>query len=156
MSMCLSPSPSPSWVPGGRRGGYARLETKARTALGGLGSLSPWVEEESSFEDVARSGPPREVAMVYDVLEVAGGGGGVGASLRAQGYIALNVDLAMSQHFDMQDDVPLHWVIHMIERQRVGVVFLEPPCADFSGALHPATRSYELALQSQNEPVGSP
>lgn len=82
--------------------------------------------------------------MVYDFLEVAGGVGGMGASLRAKGYVALYVDLALSQHFDMQDDVPLRWVIHMIERQQVGVVFLEPPCMDFCGAKHPATRSYEL------------
>lgn len=50
------------WAIGETRGGYTHLEAKARTALRGLGSLSPWVEEEGSFEEVTRSGPPREVA----------------------------------------------------------------------------------------------
>lgn len=30
----------------------------------------------------------------------------------------------------------------VIERRRVGVLFLEPPCMDFSSAKHPASRSY--------------
>lgn len=105
------------WTNGEWRGGYTRLEAKARAALRSLGSLSPWVEG-----GVLRGAGARCPA---------GGAGGVGALLCVKGYVALNIDLALSQHFDMQDEVPLRCVIHMIERRRVGVIFLEPPCTDF-------------------------
>lgn len=141
---CQSPSRRP---PGRMAGGEAAtLALRRRPAWRSAAweaSRRGWKQEEP-FEEPGRDAPPREVAMVYDFLEVAGGAGGMGGLLRTRGYAALNVDLALSRQFDMQDDVPLRWVIHMLERRRVGVIFLEPPCTDFSCAKHPASRSYDL------------
>jgi hypothetical protein len=135
------------WQTCERRGGYTRLETRAREALRALGRVPP-DEESACFEEEApESGPgfpspPREIANVYDVIEVAGGSGVVSQELRRRGRISLVIDLSRSEHFDLQDDVVLRWIFFLVQHQRVGAVLLEPPCTDFSSAKHPASRSY--------------
>ena len=116
------------------------METRARAALRGLGRLPPEMDEDGFPEFAA--GPPRELAMVFDFVEVAGGAGVVARAVDARDYPAVfYLDLALSPHFDLREDVPLRWFIYMLENRRIGVLFLEPPCTDFSAAKHPASRS---------------
>ena len=75
------------WRHGERRGGYSRLETGARAELRARGELFPEAERKD-FEPLPGFGyqkPHRELAMVYDVIEVAGGFGGISREMAKLG-----------------------------------------------------------------------
>ena len=63
----------PLWLAGDKKGGYSRLDSKARCALRRLGSLPSSLESRSCdvMPSLSEGVPPfREPAMLFDLLEV--------------------------------------------------------------------------------------
>ena len=81
----------------------------------GLGSVAP-DEEEDHFEEAPGSdGPQREVAQVWDFVEVAGGAGVVAAWLRKRRWSVLVLDLSRSKQFDLREPRVIEWLLHMVQ-----------------------------------------
>ena len=89
------------WETAERRGGYTRLETRARAILRGFGRLAP--ADEEAYFPLKGSPPERCVALAYDMAMI-GGDGVLVAEVCAQGWLAIHMAPGTSALFGLADD----------------------------------------------------
>ena len=91
--------------------------------------------------------PPKVLDFALDFVEICGASGTLSKTVAALGFrVCTPIDLSESPHHDMEDPKPLNWIFQMIQEHRFRSLACEPPCATFSPAQHPASRSYREPL----------
>ena len=129
------------WLGGDKRGCYTKLDPPFRALRRALGDFDE--EEGIIHEDLPSSAIQKPLEFVFDFVEVCGGSGVVSSAMAKLGHIVCTpIDLDRSSHFDLQNCMLVHWILHMVRTRRFKSVMLSPPCTTFSAAAHPCVRSY--------------
>lgn len=129
------------WLGGDKRGCYTKLDPPFRALRRALGDFDE--EEGIIHEDFPSSTIQKPLEFVFDFVEVCGGSGVVSSAMAKLGHIVCTpIDLDRSSHFDLQNCMLVHWILHMVRARRFKSVMLSPPCTTFSAAAHPCVRSY--------------
>eukprot|EP00438_Fugacium_kawagutii_P018756 Skav204395 [mRNA] locus=scaffold2947:164542:176525:+ [translate_table: standard] len=130
------------WLGGDKKGAYTALDPPFRELTRALGEDS---------EDVEMPGPPvvhaskwKSPEFSFDFIEVCAGVGSVSKELAKMGYsVAAPIELSGSQHFNITDCRLVTWLCNMLKHKKIRSIMVEPVCATFSPAAHPAVRSYD-------------
>ena len=118
------------------------LDPAPRACLKVLGCNLEDEEYRSPFEKI-RKAPD----LIFDAIVICGGPAVLPKDLKDVGLaVSIPLDLSYSPHFNLCNIDLVNWIFHMIKSRRVKAVILEPPCASFSPAQHPASRSYSQPL----------
>ncbi len=128
------------WRSGSKKGGYARLQSRAEALAR---KLEVGREPCSLSPGVSREGVSKPIGLRYDFIEVCGGAAKVSSFMQKEGWVVGPcLDLDRSVHFDLASLTLVRWLCHLVESGSLGSFFVQPPCTTFSPAAHPALRSY--------------
>ena len=126
------------WRTGSKKGGYAKLLTKAEALARKLE-----VGQEPTSLDASQPSPKKPIGLRYDFLEVCGGAARVSHYMTQKGWVVGPcLDLDQSPHFDLSSLTLFRWLLHLVESGSLDSFFIQPPCTTFSPAAYPALRSY--------------
>eukprot|EP00435_Cladocopium_sp_Y103_P041190 s587_g11.t1 len=133
------------WLDADRKGGYTHLNNPFNALLRQVGEQD---DDDEHGHPFAEEEPIHKSPLMYfDFVEICGGAGKVGDSLRRLGFsVAPVLDLSESVHYDLTSLRLMEWIIYMLEEGRFRSFMIEPPCTSFSPAAHPAVRSYAEPL----------
>ena len=146
------------WLGGDRKGAYTRLDNSFGEILKHLGEepcshehdLTSHQLQESPIPEEKygrKQKPARSIDFAFDFVEICGGSGVLSKAVAKLGFcVCTPIDLSRSPFFDLTDSSLLWWIFGMIKAKRFRSVCVEPPCATFSPAQHPASRSYACPL----------
>lgn len=130
------------WRSGSKKGGYARLQTRAEALAKKLEVGRETVSLDFPHPAVAIKKP---MGLRYDFIEVCGGAAKVSAFMSKEGWVVGPcLDLDRSPHFDLSSLTLIRWLLHLVETGALDSFFVQPPCTTFSPAAYPALRSYKL------------
>ena len=134
------------WPGGERRGGYSRLEDRARQALVGLGLAT----DAADFSGELLRGPPRPSAQRWDLLVICGGRGDVARYAAQEGlHVGPVIELKQSCWFDVLLPRTWEWLCFLAEGRRVRYWKFDPPCTTFSAAAFPPYRTTAKPVRLQ-------
>ena len=129
------------WRSADKKGFYSRLVDQGPPGVG----LETSALEEPPCPFEAKPTAERPLAMFYDHLEICGGSGPISSALADLGFRPGPViDLSVSPIFDFSQTRVVEWVVYLVQRKRVGSIFISPPCTTFSIAAHPMVRSHRI------------
>jgi hypothetical protein len=130
-----------------RRGGYSRLETRARSSLIARGCLDP-DEERDVFPDAPLTTPTRRpTALVFDVIEVGGAAGAITRTLGDRGFsVGPLIDPSRSAHYDLLGDYACEWLCWLLANGRVSVVLVWCLNATWTTTTRPRLRTKTMPL----------
>ena len=128
------------WLGGDRRGCHTMLDAPFRQAA----RICDLYQDDSELQQ-----PPGPVQISkgldfsFDFVEVCGGKAETSSFLSSWGYSVMPpIELSDSKHFDLRDLKVYEWLCNMLKSKKLRSIMLEPVCATFSPAAHPAVRSY--------------
>jgi len=129
------------WRSGRKKGGYIRLLNQSQALLK---KLDPDFEEPPLPGEESKQSVERPLALRFHFLEICGGAGKVAAAVSRHGWnVGPVIDLDRSAFYDLRSLRVISWLIHLLERGLLDAFMIEPPCATFSPAQHPASRGYD-------------
>ena len=130
------------WLAGDKKGAYSKLDNDAHAILRALGEA-----DDQDPSTTAIASVPRSIDFAFDFVEICGGSGGVSKAAAGLGLIVCTpIDISHSSSFDIADLDLVWWILGMLKSGRFRSMMLEPPCATFSAAQHPSSRSYQQPL----------
>ena len=134
------------WLGSDKKGAYTHLSNGFHALLRQIGEVDDDCDVPGPTGTYVS--PEKPLLLYFDFVEICGGAGKVSDAMAKKGWtVAPVLDLSDSRHYDLGSLRFLEWIMHMLEEDRFRSFLVEPPCATFSPAAHPAVRSY-------NEPLG--
>ena len=134
------------WRTGRKKGGYVRMLNREEALIRKIDEM----KEEHLFplgissrhHNVSREKPR---AHRFHFIEICGGSGKVSAALSQKGWVVGPVlDLDSSPFYNLRSLRLLSWILHLlVENGLLDSFMVEPPCATFSPAQYPPSRSYK-------------
>ena len=127
------------WKVSDRKGAFCKLERPERAILR---SKDPLWEEALDGGEGPLASPSRPLAFHFDFLEVFSGAAVVTQEMARRGYVCgPPIDIDRSVAYDVSNPRLLEWVFFLIERDRVDLIHLSPPCTTSSAAAYPPVRN---------------
>eukprot|EP00438_Fugacium_kawagutii_P004823 Skav226390 [mRNA] locus=scaffold1631:67277:74756:+ [translate_table: standard] len=135
------------WQATDKKGGYTRLDSSSRALLKHHVPETEFLEDVPSELTSDFEGPFKAPLLRFDFVEICGGAGVISRFALDLGLVVAPVlDLSESVWYDLRGLRFLEWCMYMLESGLFASFIIQPPCASFSSAAHPAVRSYARPL----------
>ena len=129
------------WLGGDKKGTYTALDPPFRALRRSFEIDLEELEEENDKSPAQHV--PASLEFQFSFVEVCGVVGSVSKALAARGRpVMAAIELSDSPRYDIRELRLVEWLCHMLESRKLRSIMVEPVCATFSSAAHPAVRSY--------------